>query len=237
MLHTDEYAKAQVPTSSSERQKCILAHEKLLLNLGWDRSRFSPDLARTASRLLSVISFSDFDHPVDLNLLGDDVGSSADAGSSERGTKRAAEPEPAPTKPTKKQKRNATSPSLIAPKTQVACIVRVSQSRRHWVLGRVLRYLPDAKKYEILDDADGEEQVYRVFKKNIRVIPKKAHSFDQKIRVLAVYPHTTVFYPARLVTRRGKYWIVEFDDEDDQDENKFKEVDGRLIMPESTAGL
>jgi len=231
MQLTEEYAKAQVPRSSAERQKFIVAQEKLWLSLAWDRTRFSNDLARTACRLLSVIAFSDHGDPVDLNLLGDDVGSSADAGSSERGTKRPAEPEPVPAKVSKKPKRAAAAPAaLIQPKTQVACLDR--SSGHQWVLGRVSRYLPDAKKYEVLDDADGEEQVYRVFKKNIRVIPKKPQSFDQKKRVLAVYPHTTVFYPASLVSRRGKNWVVEFDDEDDQEENKFKEVDGRLIIQE-----
>lgn len=101
-----------------------------------------------------------------------------------------------------------------------------------WVLGTISRYLPDIKKYEVLDDADGEDVKYRVFKRNIRVIPKRAQTFDPKKPVLAVYPATTVFYPAALVTRRGKNWTVEFEDEDDQESNKFKEVDARLIIQE-----
>lgn len=100
------------------------------------------------------------------------------------------------------------------------------------MLGRVSKYLSDAKKYVVLDDADEEDQVYRVFKKNIRVIPKKMQTFDVKKKVMAVYPLTTVFYPARLVSRKGKSWVVEFDDEDDQEEGKYKEVDGRLIFVE-----
>lgn len=227
MLLTEECVHADVPRSPSERQKFIAQQEKLWLSLGWDRSRYSQDLAQTATRLLSAIAFSDHGDPIDLTLLSDDAGSSAEVGSSDRGSKRRRESPPAPPKPAKKSKRFA---SVIPAKTQVACFDR--STGRQWVLGRVSRYLPDAKKYEVLDDADGEEQIYRVFKKNIRVIPKKPQSFDTKKKVLAVYPQTTVFYPARLVNRKGKSWVVEFDDEDESEESKLKEIDGRLIMTE-----
>lgn len=231
MLLTEEYVHAEVPRSPPERQKYIAQQEKGWLSLSWDRSRYSQDLARTASLLLSAIAFSDHADPIDLTLLSDDAGSSAEPGSSDRGSKRRRESPPALPKPPKKSKRSSpSSSSVIPPKTQVACIDR--STGRQWVLGRVSRYLPDAKKYEVLDDADGEEQIYRVFKKNIRVIPKKPQPLDVKKKVLAVYPHTTVFYPARLVSRKGKNWIVEFDDEDESEEGKFKEIDGRLIISE-----
>lgn len=229
MLLTEECIQADVPRSPSERQKFIAQQEKLWLSLSWDRNRYTQDLARNASLLLSAIAFSDHGDPIDLSLLGADGGSSAEAGSSERGSKRRRESPPAPSKPAKKQKRPSSS-SVIPAKTQVACIDR--STGRQWVLGRISRYLPDMKKYEVLDDADGEEQIYRVFKKNIRVIPKKPQTFDTKKKVLAVYPFTTVFYPARLVSRKGKNWVVEFDDEDESEEGKFKEIDGRLIMIE-----
>lgn len=222
-----EAGQIQQPKNATERQKCIAAQEKQLLSLGWDRTRYSHDLAKTASRLLSVIRFSDYAEPIDLNLLSDDAGSSG-AGSSDRGSKRQAESQAGPSKSTKKSKRSNGGSTVIPPNTQVACLPRSSSP--NWVLGRISRYLPDIKKYEVLDDADGEEQKYRVFKKNIRVIPKKTQTLDPNKRVLAVYPHTTTFYPAALVSRNGKNWVVEFDDEDDQEEGKFKEVDGRLII-------
>lgn len=196
------------------------------------------DMARTASQLLSAIAFSDHGDPIDLNLLSDDAGSSGDAGSSQpdsgsrhsRGHKRPADAHESAAKPAKKPKRSAMA-NVIATGTLVACLDRTQSPM--WVLGRVDKYLPEVKKYEVLDDADGEEQTYRVFKRNIRVIPKKPLSLDPHNRVLAVYPNTTVFYPASLVRRgRGKAWVVEFDDEDDQEEAKFKEVDGRLIIQE-----
>lgn len=233
MLLTEEFVGAQAPRSAAERQKCIAAQEKSLLSLAWDRSRYSQDLARAACRLLSVIAFSDHAEPVDLALLGDDAGSSGDAGS-ERGAKRsAAEVDAQPSKPAKKVKRsptavtNGSTAKALQRGDKVACL-----DQSLWVLGRVSRYLPDVKKYEILDDADGEEQVYRVFRRNIRQLPKKPMPLDPKKRVLAVYPMTTVFYPAMLRKRRGNNWIVEFDDEDDTEENKWKEVDGRLIIYE-----
>lgn len=224
---------SQVPRSSAERQKFIADKEKSWLSLSWDRKRFSNDLARTASQLLSAIAFSDHADPIDLSLLSDTGASSGDVGSSHRdsresrGSKRRAGTELTASKPPKKSKRNAAS-HIIPPGTQVACLDKTANAL--WVLGRIARYNSDIKKYEILDDADGEEQMYRVFKRNVRVIPKKTPSFDQKKRVLAVYPHTTVFYPASLVSRRGKNWVVEFDDEDDPEESKFKEIDGRLII-------
>lgn len=230
MLLTEEYVHADVPRSSTERQKFIAAQEKTWLSLAWDRSRYSQELADCATCLLSAIAFSDLADPIDLSLLSDDAGSSAEPPSSDRGSKRRRESPPAPSKPPKKQKRSAPSSSVIPPKTQVACLDR--SSGHQWVLGRIARYLPEMKKYEVLDDADGEEQIYRVFKKNIRVIPKKPLAGVSKKKVLAVYPQTTVFYPARLISRKGKNWVVEFDDEDETEENKYKEVDGRLILAE-----
>lgn len=231
MLLTEEHVHADVPRSSTERQKFIAAQEKSWLSLAWDRSRYSQELADCATRLLSAIAFSDLADPIDLSLLSDDTGSSAEPPSSDRASKRRRESPPTPPKPLKKQKRSPPSSSVIPPKTQVACLDR--SSGHQWVLGRIARYLPEVKKYEVLDDADGEEQIYRVFKKNIRVIPKKPLSSDTpKKKVLAVYPQTTVFYPARLISRKGKNWVVEFDDEDETEESKYKEVDGRLIITE-----
>lgn len=225
MLLAEEIALANPVKSAAERQKCIVAQEKYLLALGWDRNRYSQEVARTASRLLSVIAFSDHREPIDLNLLTDESGSSRDGGS-ERGSKRPADVEtPAPRETKKRRTQVATR---IAPKTQVAFLTRGSDDPE-WVLGRITKYIPESKKYEVVDDAD-EDEVYRLFRKYIRVIPKKPQPFEPKTRVLAVYPCTTVFYPAVLVSRRGKSWLVEFDDEEQEDQGQLKEVDSRLIM-------
>lgn len=238
MLLTEEHVHTPVPRSSVERQKFIAAKEKMWMSLEWDRNRFSHDLAQAASQLLSAIAFSDHADPIDLNLLSEDGASSGDAGSSQRdsqgskasrGSKRRAETDASRAKPTKKSKRSNHN-TILTPGTQVACLDK--SANQFWVLGYVNRYLSDIKKYEVLDDADGEEQTYRVFKKHLRVIPKKSPTFEPKKKVLAVYPGTTVFYPARLVSRKGKNWMVEFDDEDESDEGPLKEIDGRLILQE-----
>lgn len=234
MLLIEELANAQIPRSRAERQKQIAAQEKVWMALPWDRTRYTPELASQASILLSAIAFSDLAQPVDLSLLSDDNNSSA----------RSSEPTPAPKPPTngKRKRENSagggkgskkakkSGASHLTPRTQVACLDRKNGSQ--WILGRISRYLPEVKKYEVVDEADGEDTVYRVAKKNIKVLPKRASSLDPKKKVLAVYPQTTVFYPARLINRKGKNWVVEFDDEDETEEKKFKEIDGRYIITE-----
>lgn len=133
-------------------------------------------------------------------------------------------------KPPKKPKRPVNTAS-IPRGAQVACCDKSSPDTSDmWVLGRFDQYIPEIKKYEVLD-YDGGEQRYRVTRHNLRVIPKRPPNFDMSKPVLAVYPKTTVFYKARLVGRRGKNnWAVEFDDEDDYDSDKIKEIDGRLIL-------
>ncbi|CAN8062259.1 unnamed protein product [Agarophyton chilense] len=253
MLLTEECVHVQVPSAAAERQKFIAAQEKRWLSLGWDRSRYTNELAQAATRFLSAIAFSDHRDPIDLNLLSDDAGSGADAGSSagsgasrasraSRGSrtsrgarvtgKRRAEAEPPARKPPKKPKRNGKS-TLISSGAKVACLDRSGDADEHqWVLGTVSKYSSDTRKYEVIDDADGEAQIYSVPKRDLRVLPSKPQTFDSKKRVLAVYPQTTVFYPAWLKSRKGRNWVVEFDDEDDNEENKSKEVDCRHIIQE-----
>lgn len=243
----EECALSQVPRSSTERQEFIAAQEKIWMSLSWDRKRYTSEQAKTALTLLSAIAFSDHRDPIDVSHLSDDVsssrgdGSSADGGSSSQresqrgsarrgGRKRHAEHASLSLsqKPPKKIRSSKPSANSPIPKgTQVACLDK--SSGEMWVLGRVTKYMSDTKKYEVLDH-DGEEQRYRVTRENLRVIPKRPQSFEIGKPVLAVYPSTTVFYKAKLVSRKGKNWAVEFEDEDDNDSNKIKEVDGRFIL-------
>lgn len=242
MLLTEECAHVQVPRSPTERQKFIAAQEKMWMSLSWDRKRYTADQAKTALTLLSAIAFSDHRDPIDPSHLSDDGtssrggGSSADGGSSSQresqresarhfGIKRPADmvAQSSSQRPPKKSKRSAPIPNG----TQVACLDK--SSGEMWVLGRIVKYMSEIKRYEVLDH-DGEEQRYRVTRQFLRVIPKRAQSLDPEKPILAVYPRTTVFYKARLIARRGKNWAVEFDDEDDTDSNKIKEVDGRFIL-------
>lgn len=244
MLLTEEHVDTQVPPSSTERQKFISAQEKRWMSLSWDRKRFTSEQARVALTFLSAIAFSDHRDPIDLSHLSDDASSSRDAGSSadggsssqresprgsaQRGTKRPADTPPRAPHKSKKSKRSKQFVP-ISKGTQVACLDR-STSSTMWVLGSVSKYIPESKKYEVLDLADGEEQKYRVVIKNVRVIPKRSQTLDPEKPVLAVYPATTVFYPAKLISRKGKNWDVEFEGEEDDESNKIKEVDGRLIL-------
>jgi len=63
------------------------------------------------------------------------------------------------------------------------------------------------------------------------------HVLPAETRVLAIYPDTTVFYPATIRSSRktGKqlYYALEFDDED-EDEEIVKHVPARyvIIIPE-----
>lgn len=131
-----------------------------------------------------------------------------------------------------KPKRLNPKPSkpTIPAKSIVACLVRSAEPDM-WVLGRVERYIPESKEYEVMDhDNDSEEQRYLVKYEDLRVIPPKRLKFDRNKPVLAVYPKTTVFYKAHLKEpKRGNCWAVEFED-DYYDSNKIKEVESRFIL-------
>lgn len=121
---------------------------------------------------------------------------------------------------------NATLP----PRSEVACRVK-EDGNTTWILAKVIRYVSEAKKYEVSDSGDEEGlKTHMVFKKHIRILSKKTSDFERGARCFAVYPDTTVFYPATVVGRRGRQVQCVFDDEED-DENVPKEVDGRHVLP------
>jgi hypothetical protein len=121
----------------------------------------------------------------------------------------------------------------IPPRSDVACKVK-EDGKVSWILAKVSRYVSELKKYEVTDSGDDQRvKKHMVFKKNIRVLPKKPYEFENKQRVLAVYPDTTVFYPATVTGRRGKQIQCLFDDEDDII-YPTKDVDARFVIhPES----
>lgn len=131
--------------------------------------------------------------------------------------------------PKRQNARQPKTQSIIPEKSIVACLVRSSESPDMWVLGRVERYIPESKQYEVMDhDNDSEEQRYLVKQEDLRVIPPKRLKLDRNKPVLAVYPTTTVFYKAHLrEQKRGNCWAVEF--EDDYNDS-FKEVESRFIL-------
>lgn len=125
---------------------------------------------------------------------------------------------------------SAAANATLLPRSEVACRVK-EDGNTTWILAKVIRYVSEAKKYEVSDSGDDEGQkTHMVFKKHIRTLTKKASDFESGARCFAVYPDTTVFYPATVIGRRGRQVQCVFDDEDD-DEDVPKEVDGRHVLP------
>lgn len=124
----------------------------------------------------------------------------------------------------------AAPTSTIGARSEVACRVK-EDGKATWILGRVIRYVSEAKKYEVMDCGDDEKKkTHMVFKKYIRVLPKKPLDFAKGSRVHAVYPDTTVFYPATISGRRGRQALCMFDDEEEDEENQAKEVNARFVI-------
>ncbi|GJD07836.1 hypothetical protein Gasu2_21680 [Galdieria sulphuraria] len=127
---------------------------------------------------------------------------------------------------------------VIPPQTEVACRVKEEDSDEWtWVLGIVDSYSNSSGQYRIIDIEElGNEEVAKeryYFVSPSNVIPLSSdtkHVFPAETRVLAIYPDTTVFYPATIRSSRknGKqlYYALEFDDED-EDEEIVKHVPAR----------
>lgn len=165
----------------------------------------------------------------------------------------------------------------VQPSTEVACRVRDlgCPGGWTWILGTVVSYAPDVKKYYVMDaaaDADaaaeqpaasGEDaNPENTHPSSRRRVHGKRHAVPRKqlsiltaeppvphtagSRVLAMYPDTTTFYPATIVTcpppspvsvtgatpvgrptpRQGSY-LLHFDDEDG--ESMVKRVAARYV--------
>ncbi|OSX69972.1 hypothetical protein BU14_0976s0002 [Porphyra umbilicalis] len=126
----------------------------------------------------------------------------------------------------------------VQPDTEVACKVRDLEGSGGWIwiLGTVLRYAADTKKYEVLDageveddDNDAEKRrnghppqpkSYSVPRNQLSVLlPNPNMRLSAGTRVLAMYPDTTTFYPATVAenaaSRRDHMYLLNFDDEED----------------------
>lgn len=206
---------------------------------------------------------------------------------------------------------SSTSRLSIGPNTTVACKVKdVVSGDPQWILGTVVRYIPESKKYQVLDVGDTEDgneedgapkmqrwgqtaisssskihletnihrysprqhffflhtvafltvcslhrlvfalahiltnRFYKLARNKLRVLPPEPNmDLAVKARALAVYPNTTVFYPAtvRIPARKHKdhEYLLEFDDEeDDADEDvnpngqgSWKPVPAQYVLP------
>mmetsp|Transcript_12380 Transcript_12380/g.37765 ORF Transcript_12380/g.37765 Transcript_12380/m.37765 type:complete len:254 (+) Transcript_12380:488-1249(+) len=148
----------------------------------------------------------------------------------------------------KSKSRDDRSQSL-QPNTNVACQVRdESSGDAQWILGKVVQYFPDSKRYQVLDVGDSEEaeidenavanpKFYKLARNKIRVLPEVPNvDLAAQARILAVYPNTTVFYPATVKTcartRSDLSYLLEFDDEEEEEGNtRCKAVPARHVLP------
>eukprot|EP00189_Rhodosorus_marinus_P007885 CAMPEP_0184753170 /NCGR_PEP_ID=MMETSP0315-20130426/43964_1 /TAXON_ID=101924 /ORGANISM="Rhodosorus marinus, Strain UTEX LB 2760" /LENGTH=298 /DNA_ID=CAMNT_0027232539 /DNA_START=336 /DNA_END=1233 /DNA_ORIENTATION=- len=136
----------------------------------------------------------------------------------------------------------------LEPDTNVACKVRDAESGdSQWILGRLLQYFPESRKYEVLDVGDSDEvaqqrkpsgrpRCYKLSKNKIRVLPSEPRlDLAEHARTLAVYPNTTVFYPATVhisaMTREDREYTLEFDDEEEQGDLRWKRVPAYHVLP------
>lgn len=148
--------------------------------------------------------------------------------------------------------------SLFPPRSECAVKVKDAETQEtNWILCSIVRYHSDLKKFEVLDAAENEgddekpkgsgksgknvnrgvasggERHFKVPKNKIRIVPQAENS-SRKLaigtRVMALYPDTTVFYPATVKGRsQGEQYLLEFDDEDTDEEDPLK-VEARYVF-------
>ncbi|KAG1441836.1 hypothetical protein G6F56_011313 [Rhizopus delemar] len=111
-----------------------------------------------------------------------------------------------------------------------------------WILAVVVQYYPDRNKYQVEDvDEDGGKQYYMLSPKYVIPVPTpKEAELAQEIPVhkdvLALYPGTTCFYKATVISSPNKNkdiknYRVQF--EDDNNEVKHVAPEHVLEMPKS----
>lgn len=106
-----------------------------------------------------------------------------------------------------------------------------------WVMSKVTGYTTETKMYTVVD-TDGDEvgskgKKYKVVRKDIRIISDSPNrSRPKNSRVLAVYPETSVFYPAvvksTLKKRGSDIYLLEFEGEEEPGE--AMQVEAKLVI-------
>mmetsp|Transcript_26917 Transcript_26917/g.51008 ORF Transcript_26917/g.51008 Transcript_26917/m.51008 type:complete len:282 (-) Transcript_26917:31-876(-) len=90
-----------------------------------------------------------------------------------------------------------------------------------WILGCVISYVPETCMYRISDsDPDVVNKVYNLSKGQVKLLNLKPGEISVGEDVMAVYPDTTSFYPAKVegVRKVGGGNVVYVVFKDDQDE-------------------
>ena len=137
-------------------------------------------------------------------------------------------------KPKKSHKKK--QPSAPQPGERVAANigeVTAGPGAQEWIVAVVVQYIPQELAYEVMDadddGGDGNGQVYHLPQDLVIPMPRSASArdgtnFPPGTMVLAVYPATTTFYRAMVVSQarrmpNGEYseYLLEFEDDGDAD--------------------
>ena len=111
--------------------------------------------------------------------------------------------------------------------------VTAGPGAQEWIVAVVVQYIPQELAYEVMDadddGGDGNGQVYHLPQDLVIPMPRSASArdgtnFPPGTMVLAVYPATTTFYRATVVSQarrmpNGEYseYLLEFEDDGDAD--------------------
>ncbi|KAL0486702.1 hypothetical protein AKO1_001626 [Acrasis kona] len=108
-----------------------------------------------------------------------------------------------------------------------------------WILGSVVKYLADKKKYEIEDeDDDSNRKRYKLNKRLVVGLPRlfdASKVFPKGSQVLAMFPNTTTFYPAIVDREPNKqnnfFYMLRFEDDEEDGKVVSRKVTHKHVIP------
>ncbi|EFA77732.1 DUF1325 family protein [Heterostelium album PN500] len=129
------------------------------------------------------------------------------------------------------------SSAQIPPGTQVAA----KEKSNNWILAKVGSYNSKTQKYEVIDEDEDESKKFHVSIKDIIQLPSANSlppTFAANTKVLAMFPDTTTFYPAVVVSsqkvkNKTSFYTLHFDD--DQGDNG--QTPSRKVAAQHYTGL
>jgi len=130
---------------------------------------------------------------------------------------------------------------ILQPGTPVAALTDPHSNPPLWIIASVVKYLGSERKkpmYEVVDDdPDGARKHYLLEPKRLICLPSlaqvplsKRREFAKGERVLAVFPGTTVLYPATVLgppNEAAKTYPLMFDDDD----GLHRDIEAGLVVP------
>ncbi|KAK3283384.1 hypothetical protein CYMTET_8917 [Cymbomonas tetramitiformis] len=127
----------------------------------------------------------------------------------------------------------------------VAACVTSSEGTNRWIVATVVQYMPEREMYQVRDEeaGEGDTQVYTLTPGHLVALPKSNSTREQNNLppgsiVLAVYPGTTTFYKATIVSSARRYksgdygdYTLEFEDDGDVGGLPQRPVEFRHVVP------